>query len=113
MNCSCSKRWFCLSQKSASLSNTSSSISTPIDDVSINDYCETSLDDIVNFIPARLSVVFLAISSLLLKKNTMNCLRIILRDGKKNPSPNSGIPEAAFAGALEVQLGGLNHLQLC
>ncbi|CAF1460887.1 unnamed protein product, partial [Rotaria magnacalcarata] len=54
VNCSCSKRWFCLSHKSSSpsssssYSNTSSSISTPIDDVSIRDYCETSLDDIVH-----------------------------------------------------------------
>lgn len=48
MNCSCSKRWFCLAEKSSSISNTSSSISTPIDDVSLRDYCETSLDDIVH-----------------------------------------------------------------
>ncbi|CAF3484389.1 unnamed protein product [Rotaria socialis] len=55
VNCSCSKRWFCLSHKSSSsssssssYSHTSSSISTPIDDVSIRDYCETSLDDIVH-----------------------------------------------------------------
>ncbi len=47
MNCSCSKRWFCLSHMSSS-SNTSSSMSTPIDDVEMKDYCETSLDDIVN-----------------------------------------------------------------
>ncbi|CAF1117374.1 unnamed protein product [Rotaria sordida] len=48
VNCSCSKRWFCLSDKSSLLTDTSSSssISTPIDDVSIKDYCETSLDDI-------------------------------------------------------------------
>ena len=32
----------------------------------------------------------------------------IFRDRKKNPSPNSGIPEAAIAGALGIQLGGVN-----
>jgi hypothetical protein len=49
VNCSCSKRWFCLTEKSSSISDdTSSSISTPTDDVSMKDYCETSLDDIVN-----------------------------------------------------------------
>ncbi|CAF4228575.1 unnamed protein product [Rotaria sp. Silwood2] len=43
------ERWFCLSDKSSFLSNTSSSsLSTPVDDVSIKDYCETSLDDIVH-----------------------------------------------------------------
>ncbi|GAI12659.1 unnamed protein product, partial [marine sediment metagenome] len=35
----------------------------------------------------------------------------ILRDGKKSPSPNAGIPEAAFAGALGIQLGGVNYYQ--
>ncbi|CAF4606767.1 unnamed protein product [Rotaria sp. Silwood1] len=53
VNCSCSNRWFCLSDKSSLLSNISSSLSssltsTPVDDVSIKDYCETSLDDIVH-----------------------------------------------------------------
>lgn len=66
------------------------------------------LDDIVNFIPARISVPFLIVSSLLAGKNGANSFRVVLRDGKKSPSPNSGIPEAAFAGALGVQLGGLN-----
>ena len=31
-----------------------------------------------------------------------------MRDGEKNPSPNSGLPEAAVAGGLEIQLGGIN-----
>ena len=35
--------------------------------------------------------------------------RITFRDGGNQPSPNSGYPEAAAAGALGVQLGGLNH----
>ena len=35
-------------------------------------------------------------------------IRVTLRDGASQPSPNSGYPEAAFAGALGVQLGGLN-----
>jgi len=38
-------------------------------------------------------------------------LRIIFRDGKKSPSPNAGIPEAGFAGALGIQLGGVNFYQ--
>jgi adenosylcobinamide-phosphate synthase len=39
----------------------------------------------------------------------LKSLRILLRDGKKHPSPNSGFAEAAVAGALKVQLGGLNY----
>jgi adenosylcobinamide-phosphate synthase len=35
-----------------------------------------------------------------------NAVRIIKRDGKKHSSPNSGIPEAAMAGALGIRLGG-------
>lgn len=41
----------------------------------------------------------------------MNTLYTILRDGKKSPSPNAGIPEAGFAGALGIQLGGVNYYQ--
>jgi len=41
----------------------------------------------------------------------LNILYTILRDGKKSPSPNAGIPEAAFAGALGIQLGGVNYYQ--
>jgi len=38
-----------------------------------------------------------------------NSFRIMLRDGKKHTSPNSGIPEAAMAGALKIKLGGPNY----
>lgn len=50
----------------------------------------------------------MSIGSLLAGKSIMNCLRIVLLDGGKNPSPNSGIPQAVIAGALGIQLGGLN-----
>lgn len=40
--------------------------------------------------------------------NFKNSLYILQRDGKKHPSPNSGLTEAAVAGALEIQLGGVN-----
>lgn len=67
------------------------------------------VDDLLNFIPARLSALLLALASGLCGKNGWSALRIALRDGKNNPSPNSGIPEAAVAGALGVQLGGLSY----
>lgn len=67
------------------------------------------LDDWLNFIPARLSILLLSSAAGLSGKNCWNALRIALRDGRNNPSPNSGIPEAAIAGALGVQLGGLSR----
>ena len=39
----------------------------------------------------------------------MSTLRILARDGRKHASPNSGLTEAAMAGALGVQLGGVNY----
>ena len=66
------------------------------------------LDDIANFIPARISVLFLTLASWLCAKDARQALLIGIRDGRKNPSPNSGIPEAVMAGALGVRLGGMN-----
>ena len=67
------------------------------------------LDDFVNYIPARLSAILIPLSSLIYGKDWFSSFKIVVRDGKKNPSPNSGIPEAAVAGALGIQLGGLNY----
>lgn len=69
------------------------------------------LDDVANYIPARLSILLIPLASLILGKRTLNTLYTILRDGKKSPSPNAGIPEAGFAGALGIQLGGVNYYQ--
>jgi adenosylcobinamide-phosphate synthase len=67
------------------------------------------IDDYLNYIPARISIVLVPVATFLCKKNWRNSFRIALRDGQKNPSPNSGISEAAFAGALGIELGGLNY----
>ena len=67
------------------------------------------LDDFVNYIPARLSAILIPLSSLIYGKDWFSSFKIAFRDGKKNPSPNSGISEAAVAGALGIQLGGLNY----
>ena len=65
-------------------------------------------DDVANFIPSRLTALLFVISSFILRKRWGGAWRTTWRDGRKNPSPNSGYPEAAMAGALGVQLGGKN-----
>jgi adenosylcobinamide-phosphate synthase len=66
------------------------------------------LDDIVNFIPARLTAALTIVASLIFGLEWRNAFRIVLRDADSQPSPNSGFPEAAFAGALRIRLGGSN-----
>jgi adenosylcobinamide-phosphate synthase len=66
------------------------------------------LDDVANFIPARLTALLVAVAACCLRLRALDALRITWRDARLQPSPNSGYPEAAFAGALGIQLGGLN-----
>lgn len=66
-------------------------------------------DDILNFIPARLSLLIIPIASLFVGMDCKAALRIGIRDRLKNPSPNSGHGEACFAGAMGIQLGGVNY----
>ena len=67
------------------------------------------LDDIINFIPARLTGLLIPFAAFFVRLSPSNSFKIIFRDRKKHPSPNSGLAEAAVAGALGVQLGGLNY----
>lgn len=71
-------------------------------------WASAKLDDLVNFIPARLSALFLPLAGGLAGKDVLSSWKTARRDGIKHPSPNSGFPEAAVAGALGIQLGGLN-----
>ncbi len=71
-------------------------------------WASAKLDDLVNFIPARLSALFLPIAGWFTGKDLLNAWQTTRRDGTKHPSPNSGFPEAAIAGALGIQLGGVN-----
>jgi adenosylcobinamide-phosphate synthase len=64
------------------------------------------LDDAVNFLPARLSPVFMILAAALLRLDWRGALRIFLRDRLRHASPNAGHPEAAVAGALGLRLGG-------
>lgn len=67
------------------------------------------LDDAANFIPARLTGLIVPAAALLMGKYAVKSWQIMLRDGQNNPSPNSGITEAAVAGALGIELGGMNY----
>lgn len=64
------------------------------------------LDDVCNYIPARLSAVFLIMGSPLCGLDARNAWRIWRRDGRNHASPNSAQTEAAAAGALGIQLAG-------
>ncbi|SPP66470.1 adenosylcobinamide-phosphate synthase CbiB [Nitrospira lenta] len=77
-------------------------------------WASARLDDLANWIPARLAAVLLLLATGLvtLKLDRMICgWQVLRRDGGNHPSPNSGRPEAAMAGALGVQLGGTNYYE--
>lgn len=63
-------------------------------------------DDILNFIPARVSGLLIVVSSVFLNYDYKSSWEIFLRDRKNHKSPNSAHPEAAGAGALSIRLGG-------
>ena len=70
-------------------------------------WASARLDDAVNWIPARLTAGLLVIAASLSMRTGQAAWRTLWRDGRKHPSPNSGRPEAAMAGALGVRLGGM------
>lgn len=69
-------------------------------------WASARMDDIMNFIPARLTSLLMIIAAPLAGLSFRGATVITLRDRLKHPSPNSGHPEAAAAGALGVRLGG-------
>lgn len=69
-------------------------------------WASARMDDVLNYIPARLSALLLVIAAPLSGGSASRAARIVFRDRWKHPSPNSGHPEAAAAGALGVRLGG-------
>lgn len=75
-------------------------------------WASARLDDVANFLPARITALLLVLSVGIVSRSwpaTQRAWKILLRDGGQHPSPNSGHPEAAMAGALRVQLGGMNR----
>lgn len=64
------------------------------------------MDDIFNFIPARLSALCIIAGAGMLRLDNRSALRIYRRDRNLHKSPNAGQTESACAGALHIQLGG-------
>lgn len=71
-------------------------------------WASARLDDIANYIPARLTALMLVPAAWCLKLDAAGAWRAVRRDASSHPSPNSGYPEAAVAGALGIRLGGEN-----
>jgi adenosylcobinamide-phosphate synthase len=69
------------------------------------------LDDGANFFPARISIPVIALAARILTGKGREAFQTAVLEGKNHTSPNSGIPEAAFAGALHVKLGGPSQYQ--
>ncbi|MEW6531354.1 MAG: adenosylcobinamide-phosphate synthase CbiB [Thermodesulfobacteriota bacterium] len=74
-------------------------------------WASARLDDAAAFLPSRLTAVLVPVAAALTGLRPRKALEVFLRDRKKHPSPNAGQTEAAFAGALDVRLGGLNYYQ--
>jgi adenosylcobinamide-phosphate synthase len=66
-------------------------------------------DDLANYLPARLALLWIAAAAFILGLDARAALLTGVRHGPRHASPNSGLPEAAFAGALEITLGGRNR----
>ena len=67
-------------------------------------YFPAKMDDVLNFIPSRIAGIYIVISAYLLKMDGKNAYKIMMRDARTCPSPNSGYTMATTAGALNIQL---------
>ena len=74
-------------------------------------WASARLDDAANWVPARLTAGLVWVCAMLLRYDARRSVAVTLRDARSQPSPNSGYPEAAVAGAIGVRLGGLNFYQ--
>lgn len=74
-------------------------------------WASARLDDLANYLPARITAPLIGVAAAILRRHPLQACRILHRDGRKHESPNSGLSEAAMAGALGVQLGGLNFYE--
>jgi len=62
------------------------------------------IDDVANYIPARLTALLMVIAS-----GRLSLLKFVWKNGSKHASPNSGYPEAALAGILNCRFGGPHY----
>ena len=67
------------------------------------------IDDIFNYIPARLSILVISLAGQLLSGKGVRAFKTAIAEGMHHSSPNAGYAEAAFAGALAVKLNGPNY----
>lgn len=72
-------------------------------------WASARLDDVANYLPARITGLVMVLAAAVLARRPVQCLRTLIRDARKHESPNAGFAEAAMAGALGVQLGGVNY----
>lgn len=71
-------------------------------------WASARLDDVANLIPSRLTALLVALCASFLRLDWRRSMRTVIRDARLHPSPNSGYPESAVAGALGIRLGGEN-----
>ena len=62
------------------------------------------IDDIANYIPARLTAILMVLAS-----GRLGLLQFVWKNGRNHASPNSGYPEAALAGILNCRFGGPHY----
>ncbi|MGL4874543.1 MAG: adenosylcobinamide-phosphate synthase CbiB [Clostridium sp.] len=72
-------------------------------------FFSAKLDDVFNFIPARITGYLIVIGAFLLGYDYKNAYKIYKRDRYNHSSPNSAHPEASISGMLGIELGGDNY----
>lgn len=72
-------------------------------------FASAKIDDVANFIPARITPFIMSTACLILGYDFKNSIKIAIRDRKNHKSPNCAYPEGAVAGGLNIQLGGTNY----
>ena len=71
-----------------------------------NGWASARLDDVLNYLPARLTALLMCTAAWLTGMDGANAMRIVMRDHANHKSPNCAWSEAAAAGAMHIQLGG-------